>query len=108
MTLMPGLEHLDGRGLVLVRRRLAVDGPFLGRDDRAHLVHGLADDVQDAAERLRPDGDRDRRAEVDRLHAAHEAVGRLHRDAPHAVLAEVLRDLGDDVDLLGRETSPRR
>ena len=37
-------------------------------------------------------------AEVDRLHAALHAVGRLHRDRAHAVLAEVLLDFGDDVD----------
>ena len=33
---------------------------------------------------------------VDR-HAAHEAVGRVHRDAADGVLAEVLRDLDDQV-----------
>ena len=32
------------------------------------------------------------------LHAAAHAVGRLHRDRAHAVLAEVLLDLADDVD----------
>ena len=34
---------------------------------------------------------------IDR-HAAPHAVGRLHRDRAHAVLAEMLLDLGDDVD----------
>ena len=33
-------------------------------------------------------------------HPALHAVGRLHRDRAHAVLAEVLLDLGDDVDRL--------
>ena len=51
-----------------------------------------------AAERRRADRHRDRRAGVDRLHAALHAVGRLHRDRAHAVLAEVLLDFGDDVD----------
>jgi IS4 transposase len=60
---------------------------------RAHLVDRLAEHVQHAAERLGPDRHRDRRAEVDRLHAAHHAVGGLHRDAADAVLAEVLLDL---------------
>ena len=36
---------------------------------------------------------------IDR-HAALHAVGRLHRDRAHAVLAEVLLDFGDDVDRL--------
>ena len=39
-------------------------------------------------------------AGVDRFHAALHAVGRLHRDRSHAVLAQVLLDLDDDVDRL--------
>ena len=35
------------------------------------------------------------------LHAALQAVGRLHRDGADAVLAEVLLDLADDVDRRG-------
>jgi hypothetical protein len=31
-------------------------------------------------------------------HAALQTIGRLHRDGPHAVLAQVLLDLDDDVD----------
>ena len=45
-----------------------------------------------------PTGTDDGAAGVDRLHAAHHAVGRQHADAAHAVLAEVLLHLGDDVD----------
>ena len=54
----------------------------------------------------RTDRHRDRLAQVDRLHAALQAVGRLHRDRAHAVLAEVLLDLRDDVDLSPRRRSP--
>ena len=61
-------------------------------------VHRLAEHVQHAAERLGTDRHRNRLAEIDRLHAALHAVGRLHRDRAHAVLAEVLLDFGDDVD----------
>jgi hypothetical protein len=53
---------------------------------------------QHAAERLRPHGDRDPLAEIDGRHPALHAVGRLHRDRAHAVLAQVLLDLEDDVD----------
>jgi hypothetical protein len=80
----------DGRG--------AVDGVAAGRLDRPQLVDRLADDVQHAAERARPDRHRDGAALVHRLHAAHHAVGRQHADAAHAVLAQVLLDLDDDVD----------
>jgi hypothetical protein len=92
------LEHLDLGRLVLVLGRVAVDRPALLRVDRAELVDRLPDDVQDPAERLLADGHRDRAAGVERLHPADHSVGRLHRDAPHAVLAQVLRDLRDDVD----------
>ena len=47
-----------------------------------------------------PTGIDNRRAGVDGLHPALHAVGRLHRDRAHAVLAEVLLHLRDDVDLL--------
>jgi hypothetical protein len=97
----PRLEHLQLRRLLLERRRLAVDRPALGRLDRAiREVHGLAEHVHHAAERRGADRHRDRRAGVDRLHAALHAVSRLHRDSPHAVLAEVLLDLDDHVDRL--------
>ena len=60
------------------------------RRDRAGLVHRLADDVHDAAERAGADRHRDRRAGVgDRL-AAHEALGGVHGDAAHGALAELL------------------
>ena len=87
----------------------AVNRPALLRLDRAiGKVDRLAEHVQHAAERLGPDRHRDRLAEVDRLHAALHAVGRLHRDRAHAVLAEVLLDFGDDVDASPRLLWPSR
>ena len=59
--------------------------------DRAALVDRLADDVEDAAQGLGPDRHEDRRAGVDHLGAAHQPVGRVHRDGAHGVLAEMLR-----------------
>ena len=63
-------------------------------------VDRLAEHVQHAAERAGTDRHRNRRAGVDHAHAALQAVGRLHRHGAHAAFAEVLLDLGDDVDLL--------
>ena len=95
----PGLEHLQLGRLIFERRRRAVDRPALLRVDRPiREVDRLAEHVHDAPERGRADRHRDRRAGVDDLHAAAHAVGRLHRDGAHAVLAEVLLDLRDDVD----------
>ncbi len=50
-----GDENLRLRRLVDIGRRLLVDGAPLGRLHRARLVHRLADDVHDAAERLLAD-----------------------------------------------------
>jgi hypothetical protein len=61
-------------------------------------VHGLAQHVQDAPERGRAHGHRDRRAGVDGGHAALHAVGRLHRDGAHAAFAKVLLHFDHDVD----------
>ena len=94
------LEHLDRGRLLVVGGRLAVDRPAVLGLHGAEPVHRVADDVQDPAERFAAHGHRDRRAEVHRLHAAHHAVGRLHGDAPDDTLAELLRDLDDDVDRL--------
>ena len=61
--------------------------------DRAGLVDRLADDVHDAAERLVADRHRDRLAGVGDFLAAHQALGGVHGDGAHGVLAEMLRHL---------------
>ena len=73
---------------------------LLGVDRTVGEVDRLAEHVHHATERGRADGHRDRRARIDRLHAAAHAVGRLHRDGADAVLTEMLLDLHDDVDLV--------
>ena len=93
------LEHLELGRLALEVRRLAVDGPALCALDRlVGEVDRLAEDVEHAAERHWSHRHGDRRAGVDGFHPALHAVGRLHRDGPHAPLAEVLLDFDDHVD----------
>ncbi len=93
------LEHLQFRRLIFQRRGRAVNRPaLLGVDRPIREVDGLAEHVHDAPQRRRADRHRDRAPRVDDLHAAAHAVGRLHRDRAHPVLAEVLLDLRDDVD----------
>ena len=75
-----------------------MDGHTLGGVYRAKFVHRLADDVEHAAQGRAANGHGDRTAEVDGLHAAHHAFGRLHGDAAHAAFAELLLDFEDDVD----------
>jgi hypothetical protein len=61
-------------------------------------VDWLAEHVQHAPERRGPHRHRDRRPGVGGFHPAAHAVGRLHRDRAHAVLAEVLLDLAHHVE----------
>ena len=93
-----GLENLDVRRLLVEPRRITMDRPVLLRVDRTFVVDRFAEDVEDAAEGLAADGDGDRTAGVDGLHAAHHSVRRLHGDAAHLALADVVGDFGDDVD----------
>jgi hypothetical protein len=51
----------------------------------------------DGAERRRADRHRNRRTGIGGVHAALQAIGRLHRHRAHAVLAKVLLHLADDV-----------
>jgi hypothetical protein len=72
------------------RRARPVDRGAVRRLHGAGFVDRLADDVHDAAERAGADRHRDRRAGVgDRL-TADQAVGGVHGDGAHGVLAEVL------------------
>jgi hypothetical protein len=96
------LEHLGGRGEVLDVRGVAVDRPALVGDDGLAEVDRLAEEVEDAPEGALADRDLDRRAGVDDLHAAAQAVGAVHGDRADALVAEVLLDLADeDVLALG-------
>ena len=91
-----GLEDLDRRREVAERRRVAVDRPALDVLARRRLVvHRLADHVPDPPERGVADRHRDRRAGVDDVDAAREAVRRVHRHRADAIVAEVLLHLRD-------------
>ena len=73
-----------------------MDGPALAL--RGLLaVDRVADHVPDAAERHVADRHRDRPLRVDDLDPAGEPVGRVHRDRAHAVVAEVLLHLRDQL-----------
>jgi hypothetical protein len=92
-----GLEDLDRRNELTELRRVAVDRPALPvRRSAVHLVDRLADHVPEAAERRIPDRHRDRRARVEDVDAAGDAVRRVHRHRTHAVVSEVLLHLRDE------------
>ena len=85
----------------------AVDRRAALRADGRAVVDRVADDVEDAAEALGPDGHHDGRAGVAHRHPAYEAVGRVHRDRADGALAEVLRDLEGEVVLGVRDAGVR-
>jgi hypothetical protein len=95
MTLMPVTRNAGLGRLVDEERRVGVDRRGIGVADGAALVDRLADNVHDAAERHRADGDADLVAGVAHRLAAGEAVGRVHGDRAHGRFAEVLGDLED-------------
>jgi peptide chain release factor 1 len=86
-------QDLGFGGLLGEGRGSRVDRARLGAHDGALLVDRLADHVEDAAQRARTHGDRDRLPGVAHQGAADEAVRRVHGDGAHRRLAEVLRNL---------------
>ena len=96
-----GLEHLGGRGLLVERRSETMNRHSLLVFDRAKLIDRFADHVHYAPQRSAAHGHGDRAALVNGLHAAHHAVGRLHGDAAHAPLAQMLLHLENHVDGIG-------
>ena len=86
------LEDLGIRRLFGIGRGRLMDGAGAFRRDRAGFVDGLADDVHDPAERTFADWHQDGLAGVGHGLAAGQALGHVHGDAAHGVLAEMLRD----------------
>ena len=81
------------------QRSVARDGPI-------REVDRLAEHVEHASERPGADRHRNRRTGIERVHAALQAVGRLHRHRAHAALAEMLLHFADDVDASRLPTVP--
>ena len=95
-----GLERLDlgflvdeGGSLAMYREvMLGFYGPA--------FVHGLADHVQNAPQRLFAHGHADAGPGIHGVLAADEPLGGIHGDAANGVLTQVLRDLHHQVPLL--------
>jgi hypothetical protein len=91
-----GLKHLFVRCLLIEQRSWPMDGHAQLLADGAKLVDRLADDVDDAAQRLFAHGYPNGPAEIFDLHAAHHAVGCFHGHRAHAAFAEMLLHFQDD------------
>ena len=95
-----GVEQFLAAGLLVVRRRRAVNGQVLLRLHRALLILRRAEHVHDAAERALADRHRDRLAGGLDLQAALQAFGHAHGDRAHDAVAELLLHFQRQVDVL--------
>ena len=71
-------------------------------EHRTRLVDRLADDVDDAPERLVADRNRNRRAGIGDFLTAHQAFGRIHGDGANGIFAQMLRDFENEAIALVR------
>ena len=90
-----GVRSVEQRCLLVDAAPLDVRGHRLTEVDR------LTQQVEDPPQRHLADGHGDRRAGVNHLEPSREAIGRVHRDGPHTIVAEVLLDLAHEQLLLG-------
>ena len=97
-----GLEHLPLRLEGVEAGRLAVDLPAVVDLVGVELgdVERLADHVEDVAEHAVAHRHGDAEAGVAHRGAAGQAVGRLEADGPDPAVADLLGDLGPDLDVL--------
>ena len=70
------------------------------RVHRAFAVDGLTEQIEYATETFFTHRDSDGSACVNRLHAANQAVGRLHGNRAHNAIPEVLGHFDNQVDSL--------
>src|SRR5262249_11978667 len=93
-----GLQNLLRAALLGEGRGRAMDRPVLFGRDGAFFVYGLAQQIEDAAQRLIPDGNGDGTSRIFGGHSAHQAVGAGHGDTAHDVVAQMLGDLDGQVN----------
>src|SRR5690606_32467523 len=97
-----GFENLGLGAEHFVGGRLLVDGAAFFGGHRRAAVHGVAEQVEDAAQALVAHGHGNRRAGVLDGLAADDAVGGVHGHGADLVAAQVLLNLESEIDVLGR------
>ena len=109
----PGLEDLDLRRQVAERRRIAMDRPALASPRRRSFSSiGSPSTFQRRPSVASPTGTEIGAPVSTTSMPRGEPVGRVHGDGAHAVVAEMLLHLGDELDrrvavLLGRADAER-
>ena len=96
----PGFKSLHFGLLIDKLRGRAMDGKAFLCLNRPPLVHRLADDVDDASQGLRSHRYRDTSPAIHHLHPPDQPFGAVHGDAADRALAQMLRDLHDEIPLL--------
>ena len=100
-----GFEEF-GRGILRFEfRRRAVDRPARRRFHGLVGIDRLAQHVEDASERAFADGNRDRAAGRGDGRAAHETVGRSHRETAHLVVAQIVLHFQNEIAGLHRRAA---
>ena len=82
-----GFEHLQVSVLLLEGGSFTVDGISLRRLDGALFIDWLTNDIHNTAQGFSPDRHGNRATGVDRFHASHQSIGRLHGYGSHPPLA---------------------
>ena len=109
MTLMPvSKTSVFGSRLTKSGRGRWIGHRGASPEYRRTVVDRLAQHVEDAAQRRRADRHRDRRAGIDRFHAALHAVGARHGDRAHLIAADVLLHFDDRRESLALPASVGR
>ena len=75
-----------------------MDGPAFGGVDRPAIVDRLTEQIEHTAECFLADGNGERCAGVDAIHAAAQAVGGPEGDGADLAAAEVLLHFTDEFD----------
>ena len=91
-----GLKNLRGSVLIFKSRSLSVNRPFIIGFHLSLAVDRIAEDVEQTAENIFADRNRNRSACIDCLHASGEAVRGRQSDTANLIVSLMLRNFRND------------
>ena len=89
-----GLEDLRCRSLLLVGRCLTMNRPTLLCLRSRHIIYRITQKVKYSSQTLLADRNRDRISRIHSIRSANQTVGRVHSDATHHIVADLLGYFG--------------
>ena len=93
--MLTGDKEISASSLLSERGRVTMDGAVFIGEDRAPLIDGLANHINDSSEGLWADGDHDRGSNIDDFLATDEAFSGVESNGAHVVATEMLGDFED-------------